>query len=166
MNHVNWLVLSVLICFFFLQVPPQNGWQGLAPLKSNRADVVRLLGKPDVNFENQLLTYHLSDSIVSFQFASNPGCAKQPNYSSWNVPAETLTAIKVQLKQQVLTINSRIDFSKLKRVKGDSDLPGHNYYSDNESGFSIEVGDEFILGYIYEPESQKTNLRCPVKVNP
>jgi len=166
MHHLNWSISLVLVCVFFAQVPSQKDWRGLAPLKSNRADVERLLGKADVNFENQLLTYHLSDSIVSFQFTGNPGCAKELNYSSWNVPAETLTAIKVRLKQQMLSINSGIDFSKLKKVKGDPDLPGHYYYSDTESGFSIEVGDRFILGYVYEPEPKKTNLRCPIKVNP
>jgi hypothetical protein len=151
------LCLSV---FLLLQTPSTKEWHGLSPLKSTRADVERVMGKPNINHENKLLTYYLPDVVVSFGFAGNPQCAQKLPYESWDVSAETLTAITVSLKQQVLISDAGIDFTGYAKKKGNSDLIGHYYYSNEEDGFSIEIGPHYIMGYIYEPGAKSNRLRC------
>jgi len=118
------------------------------------------MGKPNVNNDNILLTYYLPDIVVTFQFADNPECAQKLSYQSWDVSAETLTVIGVTLKQQILISNVGVDFTKYVKKKGDFDVIGHYYYSNEEDGFSVEVGPDYLMGYIYEPGAKNADLRC------
>jgi hypothetical protein len=158
-------ILSVfgvgLFCVFFAQALSSKEWRGLAPLRSTRVDVERLLGPPDVNAKDELLTYYLPDSTVNIQFAANPQCKQKLPYGTWNVLPQTVTVIRVGLKNHIPLSETGIDLSKLKKIPGDSDVEGHFYYTNIQDGFSYEVGGNFLMGYIYEPASKNENLRCP-----
>ena len=151
---------ACLFFLFFAQAPSQKEWRGLIPLKSTRADVERLLGPPDVNAKNELITYYQSDATVSIWFSTNPQCKKKLPYESWDVPAETVTSIRIGLKNPVPINETGIDLTKFKRVPGDSDVEGHFYYLNVEDGFSYEVGQNFLAAYIYGPGSNYRKLRC------
>lgn len=152
---------TVLLLFsLFAQMPSAKEWRGVFPLKSTRGDVERLMGPPDGNIENKLLTYYLPDNVVTFQFSGNPKCSQKLSYNTWDVSVETVTTIRVSLKQQMLLTDAGIDLTKFQKVKGNFDLPEHFYYSNADDGFSIEVGRGYVMGYIYEPEGKSKNLRC------
>jgi len=156
-----------LLLFLCAQVPSQKEWRGLSPFKSTRADVERLLGPPDHNAENELLTYYLPDATVSIWFSTNPQCKKQLPYESWDVPVGTVTAIRVGLKTPVPINETGIDLTRFKQVPGDYDLVGHFYYTNVEDDFSYEVGENFLSAYIYGPGIKHRNLRCtPVNRHP
>lgn len=154
------LCLSLVL---LLQIPSTKEWRGLSPIKSTRADIIRVMGKPDDNHENKLLVYYLPDVVVSFGFTSNPKCAQKLPHLSWDVPSDTLTAIGVTLKKPILISDAGIDFTKYVKKPGNYDLIGHYYYSKEEDGFSISVGTKYIMAYIYEPRAEDYNKRCDVK---
>jgi len=165
MVHLSFLLICALFVSLW-QVPSQE-WRGLSVLNSTRADVERLLGPPKDNFDNELLIYYLPEQVVSFGFDGNPKCQEKSKFITWDVSKETITTIRVGLKQPIPVAEVGIDLTKLTKKKGDFDRDDHFYYSDT-NGFSIEVagnrraGEGNIMGYIYEPGSNRKALRCPV----
>ena len=160
----------LIICALFVslwQAPSSKEWRGLSLLKSTRADVERLLGPPEDNFNNKLLIYYLPEQVVSFGFDGNPKCQEKSKFITWDVSKDTVTTIQLSLKRPVPVAEAGIDLTKLIKRKGDFDRNDHFYYS-NPDGFSIEVagnrivGGEHIMGYVYEPGDNRKHLRCPV----
>ena len=123
-------------------------------------DVERTLGPPEQNIDNQRLTYRLPDMVVYFYFTSNPNCQQQLPYTSWNVKPDTLTGIDVNLRPQPLVADTGIDLTKYKKVKGDFDLIDRYVYLNADNSFGIEVGNDYLAGYHYQPGSKQKNLRC------
>ena len=64
-------------------------------------DVERLLGPPDVNNQDQLVRYYLTNEVVDFFFSGNPQCQKRGPYLSWDVAKDTVTSIRVGLKRPI-----------------------------------------------------------------
>ncbi len=155
------LVVACLFIVVLAQAPSSKQWRGLSPLTSTRVDVERVLGKPDVNHQNLVWIYYLSDSVVTFNFSDNPSCSHKIPSPSWNVPFDTVTSFGVGLKQPVAIRDFPADLTKLKKIEGDADLTDHFYYINEDDGFSIEVGRGYVMGYIYEPSVKKMALRCP-----
>jgi hypothetical protein len=123
-------------------------------------DVERTLGPPDQNVDNQLLTYRFRDMVVIFYFTSNPNCQQQLPHISWNVTPGTLTGIDVTLRPQPLIAHTGIDLTKYKKIKGDSDLVDRYHYLNADNSFAIEVGDDYLAGYHYQPGNKQKHLRC------
>lgn len=127
-------------------------------------DVERTLGPPDQNINNKLLIYRFPDMDVNFHFTSNPNCQKQLPYTSWNVTSDTLTGIDVTLRPQRLVADTGIDLTKYKKVEWKSDLLDHYHYLNADDSFAIEVGNNYLAGYHYQPGSKQEHLRCePIK---
>jgi hypothetical protein len=156
--------LSFIIAYFVIlvstQMPSTTDWRGLSPLKSTRMDVERLLGSPDQKIENEQVTYYLPDVVVVFYFEGNPKCRQKLTRTSWDVPTDTVTAIDVTLKHPPLVSESSIDLKKLEKTKGDYDVNGHFYYWNSEHDFAVEVGNNYLAGYLYRPGSMQRNLQC------
>jgi hypothetical protein len=155
------LLIACLTFFGSEQMPSTTDWRGLSPLKSTRLDVERTLGPPDQNIDNgQLMTYRFPGMVVYFYFTSNPNCQQQLPYTSWNVTSDTLTGIDVNLRPQPLVADTDIDLTKYKRVKGDRDLVDRYLYFNVDNSFAIEVGNNYLAGYHYQPGSKQKDLRC------
>lgn len=155
------IYFATALVLFLAQAPSSKEWHGLSPLASTRADVERVLGKAEVNHRDQVWIFYLSDIVVTFNFSANPNCREKLSYPSWNVPMGTLTSIGIDLKQPVPLANFTRDLTQFKKVPGDFDLPDHFYLFNENDGFSIEVGRNYVKGYIYEPSFKQKALRCP-----
>ena len=84
--------LSFINCVLLVslwQVPSSKEWRGLSPLKSTRADVERMLGQPDDNYNNKLVTYYLPEQVVSFGFRGNPKCQEKSKSITWDVKGDS-----------------------------------------------------------------------------
>lgn len=165
-------MLSIIVATFlaFQMVGPSNlsGYRGIVPIKSTRADVERLLGLPT---DAKLQTYSFENETVSFDY-SKYGCKQppavkgwpSPGSEGWNVPPDTVLAITVTLRRQVPLKSLDIDLSGFKKVRGDSDVPTHFRYVNENTGLMIDLnGDgaaEIVGGFIYQPEARYNNLRC------
>jgi hypothetical protein len=155
-------LLAYLFVFVGAQLPSTKDWRGLVPLKSTRADVERVLGTSDVNTNSERMTYYLPNVVVFINFTANPKCQRTLPYESWDVAPGTVTAISIKLRRSVLVSEAGVDLTKFKKIKGDHDVVDHFYYSNIEDGFSIEVGQNYVGGYLYEPGSAQKHLLCPV----
>ena len=112
------------------------------------------------------MIYYLSDVTLFIYFSTNPKCVHKLQYTSWDVPSDTVTSINVALKHPPLVAKTDIDLTKLKKVKGDYDLIDRYHYLSSEDGFSIEVGNDYVMGYYYWPGTTHDKLRCARSAQP
>jgi hypothetical protein len=163
------LIIATLIV---LSGPNQTeGYKGIVPVKSSRADVERLFGTP-TDQERQI--YYFQNEIVRFQY-SNYACTQPPvvkgwptpPLEGWNVPPNTVLVIRVNFRKQVPLSSLGIDLKSFKKVRGDRDVASHFQYVDEEAGLTIDLnGDgttETVRGLIYEPAAKYKSLRCSAK---
>lgn len=131
-------------------------WRGIIPLKSSRADVERLFGRPT----GPLPTYYLSDRTVTFSY-SHCRCGDKCKNDLWNVPPDTVTSIYVGMKGIVRLADLGLDLSQFKKSRLADDLPGSFIYDNAKEGLAIEGGEEYVTALIYGPRAEDNHLRCP-----
>jgi hypothetical protein len=85
-----------------------NGWRGIVPLHSTRADVERLLG-PGTN--ECKCGYYLEDVNVFFDYSS--GDCRGRGSGGWDIQPDTVLRITVYPKPNPLLSSLKIDESKL-----------------------------------------------------
>jgi hypothetical protein len=146
-----WIVLTVTDCSH------AKAWRGIVPLKSTRVDVERLLGPPT----GDRPTYYLSDSTVDVQYAKCR-CGDKCKMDGWNVPPDTVTLIRVGMKGVVKLADLKIDLTHFKRWQSDEDVPGSSIYKNEEDGFAIEAGGEYVSALVYTARAADDHLRCRV----
>ncbi|SRR6266851_6236448 len=147
------ICIALFIAIVISQVCPTRGWRGIVPLKSTRADVERILGPPT---EKSGITY-LPDKSVVVQYSTRR-CD-----DGWDVPPGTVIAFDIRLDPIVSLADLRLDLTKYKKVRGDSDVSDHFYYVDEERGFAISVRDGKADAFIYQPTAKDKSRRCPEK---
>jgi len=76
---------------------------------------------------------------------------------------QTLTGIDVTFRPQQLVANTGIDLTKYKKIEAGGDLLDRYYYFNADESFVIEVGDNYLAGYHYQPGSKQEHLRCEPK---
>jgi len=147
-----WIVLTVADC------SQAKEWRGIVPLKSTRTDVERLLG-PSTGL---LSRYYLSDVTVDFQYSSCR-CGDKCKDDDWNVPPGTVIVIRVGMKGVVKLADLKIDLTNFRKVPGDEDVPGQFSYVNEEEGFAIDTGGDYVSALTYGPRAKDDYLRCPGK---
>ena len=156
------LITLVLLCAGGLLLTPPaqtGGWRGIVPLRSTRADVERLIGKP--NFQYDL--YDFKDERASILYSREPCTGGRQG--SYNVPRDTVISIDVAPKQRLLLSELKIDLGKYKKSR-DPAIEVHSFYRNNDEGVTIgtfEGGGEDdgkVLKIQYGPTSKDNQLRC------
>ena len=134
------LALS-LYCAKFVQ---GKEWRGIVPLKSTRADVERLLGKP-----NGLGRYEFENERAHIDYAK--GCEQSTNCLCL-VPKDTVISIFVTMESELKLADLKIDLAKYKK-KRSSHLPGIVNFTDEEEGitYTVDEGDEEVTHLTYLP---------------
>ena len=153
------LIACFLVILSTAIICPAKEWHGIVPLKSTRADVERLLGAAK---DNDFPLYYLPEETVVIQYSKCP-CSEKCARDEWNVPPGTVTRIWVRIKKQIPLADLHIDLAKFKKVQGDYDVEGNFYFINKEEGFSIQVGQDLVMAYIYEPTAKDEHLRCSDK---
>jgi hypothetical protein len=113
-----------------------EGWSGIMPLHSTRADVIRLLGDPD--FSNQIRAiYALEKEDVYIVFATDqpffPDCVKQ-------LPDDTVLLIKITPRTEIRLTDLKLDEKKFEKFDP-SDPPnlGFEGYVNEDEGIIIRA---------------------------
>lgn len=150
--------LSVCIWLCFAPVfhtQDKQGWQGIIPLRSTRADVERLLGR---SADSCQCIYRTEHEIVSVEYARR-SCKDDPQ--GWNVPVDTVLQISVVPKGELRLTDLKIDMTTYKRTE-DTELPGRYYYFSGEEGILIIALKDGLVGSVsFQPTKDDNNLRCP-----
>jgi hypothetical protein len=152
------LLLSVCTLMAAAFTSQAKGWRGIVPLHSTRADVERLLGKPNDRYGR----YDFQDekAIVSYQGLS---CS---NGAQWDVPPDTVISIGVYPKKALRLADLKLDPRKYKRV-GDSYSQGRTIYWNEEEGIEYHVveeagrGDGKVMEIYYNPAASEAHHLCP-----
>lgn len=158
-------ILIVLTMCAALTIPNQTqseGWRGIVPLRSTRADVECILGKPidktgliyDTEKERIFIHFQGERCVVSDEKGRNV-------QGGWNVPPETVLSIRVSLKVELLFTDFNIDETKYKKFVSPHD--GTTYYSNEEAGIGIAVdsAEGRVKSFSYGPTTKDERLRCP-----
>jgi hypothetical protein len=128
-------------------------WRGIVPLKSTRADVERLLGKPSSSGY-----YNLPNEIVSFEFQRAPCDDPMERFGyGWNVTPGTVTEIGIIPKGA----HRKDEYQLAKDSKVEDNGFGLVYYFDNEAGLMVETYNGLVTLVAYYPKSSEEQLRCP-----
>lgn len=150
----------LLLCCCTFTAAQAQGWNGIVPLHSTRADVERLLGPGG---DECKCYYDLEGDRVFFAYAKAP-CEGDP--SGWNVPADTVLTIRIYPKQERLFSQLGLDESRYEKDYEDTPTV---HYSSREEGVQYSVNshnpvsglDNVISNIKYVPSSKDARLRCP-----
>jgi hypothetical protein len=166
-RKVTKMSLSFLLAFLATIVtlhPQANCWRGIAPLRSTRADVEKLLDRPVP--ESKALdaaTYKTASERVFILYSTGLCDAKPGN--GWNVPPGTVISISVYPNTKPKFADLKLDESKHDKAR-DPEVLFLTYYTNEEEGTSIEVNtDEGVVNaFRYSPMSEDNHLRCPTSI--
>jgi|ERR1041385_1554243 hypothetical protein len=126
-----------------------QGWRGIVPLHSTRADVERLFGAPN----SQDGFYEFKSESVEFFYS------KGPCVNGWNIPRDTVINIRVIPKRDLRLSQIKIDIRGFKKTK-DGELPGIYYYTSEEKGITIKTSAGLVVDVTYSWTNKDRNLLC------
>ena len=121
-------------------------WRGIVPLKSTRADVERLLGKP-----NDLGRYQFENERAYIDYSST---CNRINDCSCLIPKDTVIDIYVNLEIEFKFSDLRIDRTKYQKTKS-AHLPGIVTYASDEEGiiYTVDDEDDEVMDITYLPKA-------------
>jgi hypothetical protein len=149
------ILASATVIFCFVNTAKAQGWRGIRPLHSTRAEVERLIGPP---MQPNGDTYDLKGERVNIGY-SDLRCTKGWPYG-WNVPARTVTAITIYPQPRPKLAELPIDISKSKKYV---DPSGVIHYNNDDEGLSVAIDpNEYEVMVIeYYPAASDAHLQCP-----
>ena len=151
------VLLTLNLFLYPTKLAAPEGWRGIVPLHSTRADVEALLGPGTSGCKCR---YYLDDVSVFFVYSST-NC-KTSASAVWNVPIDTVLSISVHPKPSPKFSELRIDKTKFSE-RHDGHIADIVSYVNNDDGLIIEVNVErdIVMGYYYVPATKDQHLRCP-----
>lgn len=161
MKDVKVLLLCLYLVLPVTVVSQTKEWRGIVPLHSTRADVERLLGKP--NFDGTY--YDFENERASIIYSREP-CTE----GDWNVPRDTVLQISIAPKIKLKFADLRLDLSKYERIE-DPHVQVRAIYWNEENGVQYDVfegGGEnngMVLEIYHKPAAETLRLRCPVPIS-
>jgi hypothetical protein len=132
-----------------------QGWRGIVPLHSTRADVERLIGAPT---ESNGITYDLKTERVSIYYSSSACVKGWPH--GWNVPPGVV--INIVVFPQVKLTLAQLGINVTGFAKSTNARIGITDYTNEHDGVSIGVranGDVEVIQY--QPSAKDKGLLCP-----
>jgi hypothetical protein len=157
MANLRCLSYALCLIVIFSIGAKAQGWRGLIPLHSTRADVERLLG-PSSEPEKFSADYELGDSVVSVEYSS--GSCRKEMKGGWNVQRDTVISIRIGFKDKAQFPPSKIDKRKFKKERS-SHTPSITYYVNKKEGIMYEVQEGMVQSVEYYAVSKDLYLECP-----
>jgi hypothetical protein len=164
MNKLKVFQLTILIPVLSLVTLGQNNiWNGIVPLKSTRADVEKILGKPITDIKDKSADEYKTKNERVFVQYSMGTCDTQPN-NGWNIPKGKVLLISIYPNLKPKFAEFKFDKTKFE-VLPDYDMKNIIYYSNDKDGVNIEVDtvEGVINAFRYGVESKDDYLRCKKK---
>lgn len=157
--------ITPLLLYWCLSLPvatplQERGWRGIIPLHSTRADVERLIGKPDM----QGNLYDYEDERVKIIYQRYP-CVESKG-EGYNVPIDTVLFIIVNFKNKDRSLSDfPIDWTQYEKTEG-GDVEGVAYYTDRDKGISYGTRYGKVHSVEYWATTADAHLRCPASLKP
>ena len=146
-----------IACVFLLlasvSVSSAKPWRGIVPLRSTRADVERILGKP--TRLNSI--YDLDEGTVRVMYARQRCEQGIPSgWGNWNVPPDTVINISVEADIPVKNLKIR----NLEKYKWYMDDSFTTYYRLPTQGLEYSVQGGRVVDITYGPTEKDKTLLC------
>ena len=154
-NFARKTLALLFVGFVFTHVANAEGWRGLTPLQSKRADVERLLGPPE---KGSLNLYSTVNETVRVLYGDGP-CPH-----GWDVPEGTVISFSVFLKNPPKTETLALEGTKYVKRR-DLHLENIYYYVNEEAGvnYTVDVSRGVATSIEYYPSARDSYRRCPAK---
>jgi hypothetical protein len=142
----------IFIALIITQSSQVRDWRGLAPLRSARVDVERLLGQP---LQNSGSVYQTAGETISVSYSERP-C----DYG-WQVPVGTVISFSVQSKKPAPFASLKLDGRKYEKRR-DPHIESLYYYVNQEEGlnYTVDAAQGVVLGLELYPAAKEKTRRC------
>ena len=140
------IIVAFSITFFLASISHAKAWRGITPLKSTRADVERLLGKP-----NGLGRYQFDNERAYVLYAD--GFCNRTDVCECLVPSDTVLGIFVTIEVEMKFSDLKLDLSKF-RMKRDTHLSMLVSYSNDGEGIVYTTADDEVTHVTYVPTAK------------
>lgn len=152
------MALAVVVIVIAAGESAGKSWRGLIPLKSTRADVQRLLGKP-IAGGGTIDLYEIEEGHVNVIYVGERCEQGLPaDWGNWNVEPGTLVNISITL--HVPQPIRQFKIRNLKRYKWYTDNSGATYYHDKRRGIEYQVQAGTVTAITYGPALTDQRLLC------
>lgn len=149
-------VLWFLFCIATQCQTVEDGWKGIKPLRTNKAEVEKLLGKPGID-SSGFYGYKTNEAFVRVNYSTTPCNKSEMGRGDFNVPQGTVLDYHVILEKPVLI--SELNF---KRNDYYRDTSGHSngnpIYATGDHSIIISAfirdGVEFASRFDYRPSKK------------
>jgi len=146
------VVLTILLTFSLNS--RGESWRGITPLKSTRADVERLLGKPLPGDMSSLAVYKLDVGEVHIRYAVSRLCG-EPSRCECRVPDDTVIEISVEPQVKTKFSSFKIDrqaFDRFPLVENTN----ITIYRNRQAGlvYAVSEKEDEILYVQYAPTAK------------
>lgn len=137
-----------------------NVWNGIIPLKSTRADVERILGKPEPTSVAQYAGGYNTKTGKVFVLYSTGMCRANPEHG-WNIPELTVISVSYYPSQLPKLANLKIDISKFEKRMDPASLSSASYTNEADGiVLIVDTSDDVVESFNYFPESKYRHLMC------
>jgi len=134
-------------------------WRGIVPLRSKRAHVRRVLGKPSIGADGTIELYEKKEGHIQVRYARQPCEEGLPaDWGNWRVSRDTVVNISITLHEEFPVADLGIrNIERYKWYTGDS---GATYYHDKRNGIEYQVQEGMVTAVAYGPTTLDRALRC------
>jgi hypothetical protein len=146
------IVVCLLLLTFELSASAKS-WRGIVPLRSTRADVEKILGKPSTSNH----VYKIGAGTVDVTYSQQRCEQSAPSgWGSWNVPSDTV--INLSFDADFLVSDLKIRNLEKYKLGTDSSLIAE--YRLPVEGIQYSVKGDRVVRITYGPTDKDKNLRC------
>ena len=153
------ILLSCCALFALAGVVEGKPWRGIVPLRTTRAQVRKLLGKPIIGGDGTIDLYDLREGRVHIMYARQPCEEGLPaDWGNWRVRRDTVVNISIHLHQELPL--RRLQIRNIERYKWYTGDSGATYYHDRVRGLEYQVQEGMVTAITYGPSARDRALRC------
>lgn len=123
-----------------------ESWRGITPLKSTRADVERLFGRPSEEYRR----YEFPEETASVRYAAGNQC-DDPNDCWCVAPKDVVTNIEVSVSVEMKFSGLKLDLREYEKFTSPAP-PHHTTYTNEKRGITYTVSEDGeVLSINYYP---------------
>jgi hypothetical protein len=143
-----------------LSIAQVNSWRGITPLKSTRADVEKILGRPTLDTKARYAADYMTNNERVFVLYSTGPCNVKPS-NGWRIPADTVLRVSVKPKIKPTFASLHLDETTYEK-RPDPEVLQFTYFTNERDGITVTVNtdDGLVTAFDYFPMAKDDHLRC------
>ena len=154
MISIKTIIISVCAMVTMATFSEAKEWRGIVPLRSTKADVIRLLG-PTSDTNELRSIYRLEKEDLYIVFSSKDFC----DTDTKKVPVGTVLLIQVTPRNKIQLSDFQVD-AKFRSFYPSSQNPEYQGYIDEEAGIMLRANKSLVDKVFYFASAKDRDL-CP-----